>query len=144
MKFKLLLPLLLTACNSYHVGTMGLNISNDKISITPMQANIKIDSSSKIIGTANCTNLLWAFDLIPGDRAYGATLQTTEGISTSDDCVAAATFNALSQKNADIIIAPQYMMSRNGILCFGQRCLIGTTYLTVEGYPATISSITTK
>ena len=50
-------------------------------------------------------------------------------------------YDAVSKSNADVLVAPQYTAVRDGVLCFGHRCLFGTTQVIVNGFPGKITSI---
>ncbi len=139
----LLLPLALTACNTVHTGVMGLNVSDEKITV-PLQVNLDVDDQTPVVGVASCPSVLWMFNSAPSKRAYGTELQTTEGNFASNACTAAAVYDAIDQTSADILVAPQYKVVQKGALCFGSRCLAGTTRVSVTGYPAKIKSITKK
>lgn len=142
-KYVLLGTILLSlcACSAYHTGKIGMNVNDDAVEFYPKQISLNVDSSSKISGSAECTSLFWIFNLTPEKQAYGVNLQTDSGVIASDECVAAAIYDAMSKTNADVIVAPQYTTVRDGLLCFGYRCLGGTTKVIVKGYSGKISNI---
>lgn len=138
----LLLPLALAACGtSYHTGRMGANIDGPDVRFVPKQAKISV-SENKISGTAKCTSSLWFINSTPERQAYGVSLQTADGNLASDECTAGAVYDAISKANADVLVAPQYTVVRKGTLCFGYRCLVGSTQVIVNGYSGKITSIT--
>lgn len=139
----LLLPLALTACGtSYHTGRMGANIDGLDMQFVPKQAKISVDTDKKITGTAKCSSQFWILESAPERQAYGPGLQEPAGNFASDECVAAAMYDAISKTNADVLVAPQYTAVRDGLLCFGHRCLFGTTQVIVNGFSGKISSVT--
>lgn len=137
----LLIPLALTACGAYHTGRNGATIDGPDIRFVPKQAKISV-SENKITGTAKCTSALWVFNSAPERQAYGPELQEPAGNLASSECTAAAMYDAISKTNADVLVAPQYTAIRDGALCFGHRCLFGTTQVIVSGFSGKISSIT--
>ena len=142
-KIALLSSLLaLTACGTYHNGKMGMTISNPEIDFVPMQATVKVDTNKKITGVAECTSGLWIFNSAPERQTYGVSMQENAGNFASKECVAAAVYAAMNNAKADIIVAPHYTATREGALCFGHRCLAGTTKVIVSGYAGNITSIT--
>lgn len=139
----LLLPLVLTACGTtYHTGRIGANIDGVDMRFVPKQAKISVDTDKKITGTAKCSSNFWFFETAPERQAYGPGLQEPAGNIASDECTAAAMYDAISKTNADVLVAPQYTTVQNGALCFGRRCLHGTTQVIVTGFSGKISSIT--
>lgn len=134
--------LALAACSTVHNGKVGMTISDPDVQFTPQEAKISINTGSKLSGSAECSSFLWLFNNIPERQTYGYNLQTSEGVIASKDCVAAAVYDAMKNSDADIIVAPQYTTARNGFLCFGSRCLFGTTKVLVKGYSGKITSIT--
>lgn len=144
-KIALLSSLLaLTACQTYHNGKIGMTISNPDVEFAPMQAKMNVDASKKITGTAECNSFLWVFNDAPWRQTYGTALQTESGNLASKACTAAAVYDAMNQSQADVIIAPQYTSVRDGVFCFGDRCLFGTTKVIVSGYSGKITEITDK
>lgn len=142
-KIALLTSLLaLTACGAYHNGRMGMNISNPEIDFVPMQTKVNVDTNKKITGVAECTSGLWIFNSAPERQTYGVSMQENAGNFASGECVAAAVYDAMNKSKADIIVAPHYTATRSGALCFGYRCLAGTTKVIVTGYAGNITSIT--
>ena len=137
----LLLPLALAACGAYHTGRIGATIDAPDIRFVPKQAKISV-SENKITGTAKCSSTLWVFNSAPERQVFGPELQTSAGNFASPECTAGAMYDAVSKANADILVAPQYTTVRNGVLCFGHRCLFGTTQVIVNGYSGKITSVT--
>ena len=133
--------LALCACSAYHNGKIGMTISNPDIEFIPMEAKVTINDTNKITGSAECSSFLWVINNVPERRTYGTQLQTSDGNFASAECVAAATYDAMSKTDADVIVAPQYTTARNGLLCFGSRCLAGTTKVMVKGFSGKITSI---
>ncbi len=136
----LLLPLALAACGTYHTGRIGATINGPDMQFVPKQAKISV-SENKTTGTAKCSSILWVFNSAPERQAFGPSLQTSSGNFASDACTAAAMYDAVSKSNADVLVAPQYTAVRDGMLCFGHRCLFGTTQVIVNGFPGKITSI---
>jgi len=135
--------LVLTACGTtIHNGKVGMTISNPDIEFIPQEAKVSINTNNKLSGSAECSSFLWIFNSTPERKTFGANMQTREGLIGSDDCIAAAVHDAMKNSDADIIVAPQYTTARNGVLCFGSRCLSGTTKILVKGYAGKITSIT--
>ena len=134
--------LALAACSTVHNGKVGMTISNPDVQFTPQEAKISINTNNKLSGSAECTSFLWVFGNTPERQTYGYNLQTGDGVIAGKDCVAAAVYDAMKNSDADIIVSPQYTTSRDGILCFGSRCLVGTTKVSVKGYAGKITSIT--
>lgn len=131
----------LAACGtSYHTGKVGMTAPSPDMQFTPQEAKISV-SNSKVTGSAECSSFLWIFNSVPERQVYGAQLQTADGVMASGDCVAAAIYNAISKTDADIVVAPQYTTVKNGVLCFGTRCLFGTTKVLVKTYTGKIVSI---
>ena len=119
-----------------------MTISNPDIEFIPMQAKVSVDTSKKITGSAECSSTLWIFNSAPERQTYGPQLQTAAGNFASGACTAAALYDAMSKSQSDIIVAPQYTSVRDGVLCFGHRCLFGTTKIIVNGYAGKIATIT--
>ncbi|MGN0916913.1 MAG: hypothetical protein ACI4NZ_01775 [Candidatus Enterousia sp.] len=134
--------LALTACSAVHNGKIGMTIDNSEIQFTPQEAHVSINTSSKLSGAAECTSLLWLFDSVPERKTFGPKLQESAGVIASGGCVAAAVYDAMKGSDADILVAPQYTTVQNGVLCFGNKCLVGTTKVLVKGYAGNITSIT--
>lgn len=133
--------LALCACSAYHNGKVGMTISNPDIEFIPMEAKVTVNDTTKITGSAECSSFLWFINNVPERQTYGTHLQTSEGNFASGACVAAAMYDAMSKTDADVIVAPQYTTARNGLLCFGSRCLAGTTKVMVKGFSGKITSI---
>lgn len=131
----------LTACSTYHTGKTGFTITNPDVEFIPMEAKVTVDDSSKISGSAECSSLLWVFNSAPERQAYGASLQVSDGNFAPQECVAAAIYDAMSDTGADVIVAPHYTTVRNGLLCFGSKCLTGKTKVLVQGFSGKITSI---
>lgn len=141
-KYSILAAVLaLTGCSAYHNGKSGMTISNPDLEYVPMQANVHVDTNNKLSGSAECSSTLWVFNSAPERQTYGTRMQTTEGNFASNACTAAAVYDAMNKSNADVFVAPQYTTVRKGVLCFGHRCLQGTTKVLVSGYAGKISSI---
>lgn len=136
--------LVLVGCGAYHTGKTGMVISDPGIKYTPQEAKISVNTNNKLSGSASCSSFLWLFNNAPERQAYGVQLQTEDGVMASGECVAAAVYDAMSKTDADILVAPQYTTVRNGLLCFGQRCLVGTTKVLIKGYEGKITSIKEK
>ena len=79
---------------------------------------------------------------MPERKTFGPKLQESAGVIASGGCVAAAVYDAMKGSDADILVAPQYTTVQNGVLCFGDKCLVGTTKVLVKGYAGNITSIT--
>lgn len=143
MKKYLILTSILTlaGCGAYHTSKLGMVISNPDIQFTPQEAKIDIDSNNKITGSAECFSFLWVFNSAPERQAYGVPLQTNEGVIASSECVAGAIYDAMNKTDADVLVAPHYTTVRDGLFCFGSRCLFGNTKILVKGYPGKIKSI---
>ena len=142
-KYTILAGILaLTGCTTYNNGKIGMTITNPEIQFVPQQASVSVDTKSKISGSAKCDSVLWVFNSTPTRKTYGPKLQTSEGNIASDACVAGALYDAMSKSNADIIVAPQYTVAQEGILCLKNKCLRGSTQVIVSGYAGTIASIT--
>lgn len=136
----LLLPLTLAACGAYHTGRIGATVDAPDVRFVPKQVKFNV-SDDKVTGVAECTSGLWIFNSVPEHQAYGMTLQTSDGNFASNECTAGAVYDAISDSNADVLIAPEYTVARRGFLCFGHRCLFGTTKVMVSGYTGKITSI---
>ena len=133
--------LALASCGAYHTGKIGATISGPDVQFTPQEAKLAINTQNKISGSATCSSLLWVFNDVPERQVYGAKLQTKDGVMASSDCVAGAVYDAMSKTDADLIVAPQYTTVRDGVLCFGYRCLFGTTKVLVKGFSGKITTI---
>lgn len=133
--------LVLAACSSYHNSKVGMTLSGTDIEIVPQEAKVSIDTKEKITGSAECSSLLWVFSSVPMRQTYGVDLQTTEGKIASTGCVAAAIYDAMSDTDADILVMPQYTIVKDGLLCFGYNCLVGSTKVIVSGYAGKVVSI---
>ncbi len=141
-KYTILASILaLTGCATYHNGKIGMTITNPEIQFIPKQASVNVDTNNKISGSAKCDSVLWVFNNTPTHQTYGPKMQTSEGNIASDECTAAALYDAMNKSNADIIVAPQYTVAHKGILCFKNKCLHGSTQVIVSGYAGTITSI---
>lgn len=144
-KYTILASILaLTGCATYHNGKIGMTITNPEIQFVPKQASVNVDTQNKISGSAKCDSVLWVFNSTPVRQTYGPELQTNDGNIAPDECVAGALYDAMSKSNADIIVAPQYTVAQQGLLCFKNRCLYGTTHVIVSGYAGSITSIKDK
>ncbi len=142
-KIALLTALLgLTACNTYHNGRAGLVLA-DTVDVNTV-ANVKVDAGNKISGVAECSSVLYVFHSEPERQSHIPTLQTASGNIASSACTNGAIYDALDGVNADVIVAPQYTTVQNGLLCFGSRCLFGTTKVLVSGYAGKITSFVNK
>lgn len=131
----------LAACTTYHTGKMGATMTGPDIKYAPQEAKLSVNTREKMTGTASCESFLWIFNSVPERQAYGPKLQVSEGTVASNECMAAAMYDAMSKSDADVIVAPQYTNARDGFLCFGSRCLVGTTKVIVKGYAGKVVSI---
>ncbi len=131
----------LTACSTHNRGIDSINTSQTLLEIRPIEASI--DVGHKMKGRALCRSL-FGFDLNkPEKEAYGATLETTKGNDAPDQCTRGAIYNALSQTNADLIIAPQYETDTRKFLCipFFDACLYRRSFVEVTGYEGSYTNI---
>lgn len=131
----------LTACSSHNRGINSVNASQTLLEIRPLEASINVGHKMK--GRALCRSLFgFHFDK-PEREAYGATLETTKGNEAPDQCTRGAIYNALSQTNADLIIAPQYETDSWKFLCipFVDVCLYRSSFVEVTGYEGNYTNI---
>jgi hypothetical protein len=131
----------LTACSSHNRGIDSINTSQTLLEIRPIEASI--DIGHKMKGRAFCSSL-FGFNIAKPEReAYGATLETTSGNDAPNQCTRGAIYNALSQTNADLIIAPQYEVDSYKFLClpFLDICVYNSSLVEVTGYEGNYTNI---
>lgn len=116
-------------------GSLALGVPNN------LKADIQVDMTKKLSGVASATRVLGI--RINGSNNYmdGVTYGTgNEGgfslFDTSDEVKSAAAYNAINGSNADVIIAPQYIIQKSGFLFFFSK-----TVVKVTGYPGVIKKI---
>lgn len=131
----------LTACSTHHRGVSSINTSQTLLEIRPIEASINIGNKMK--GRALCRTLFGFYINKPDREAYGATLETTNGNDAPDRCTRGAIYNALSQTNADLIVAPQYETDTRKFLCipFFDACLYRRSFVEVTGYEGSYTNI---
>lgn len=137
---SLLVLLILVSCSTVTNrtvpnGSIGLGVGSN------LKADIQVDMTKKLAGVASSTKILGI--RVNGSNnyadgvAYGA---GTEGgfslFDSTDEVKAAAAFNAINTTNADVIIAPQYIVQKTGFLFFYSK-----TVVKVTGYPGIIKKI---
>jgi|GEM_PF-1859886 len=133
----------LTSCVSYHKGQSSILVEDAKVSVNPLQVDIKV--GRKIQGSAQCIKLFGIPIKSPHNLAYGAILQTNEGNFTSDSCTNGAIYDAINNNNTDVIIAPQYATSKKSFLCLPLiGCLYSNYVITVTGFKGNYINIYIK
>jgi len=146
MKFMIVLTLafIFTGCSSVHKsqksGSIDLGVKSD------LRADIDVDMSKKIMGTAQHSRLFGLIYVKSSENfAEGVTynnegesfLNFWEGIETNTK--RAAAYNAVSTNKADIIVAPQYIIKVKSYL-FGAWKEVTAQ---ISGYSGTIKNIKT-
>lgn len=131
--------LAITGCVSYR----------DNVSYTTNQPSLKIEPviiptvtiGNKVIGKAECANLLYIFQDIPSERTYGATINAQSDVSSNSECAAAAVYDALTHTdNADVLIAPKFTSITHGFLCLPWvGCFIETQNMFVEAHAGRVT-----
>jgi hypothetical protein len=98
-----------TTNRSQKSGSLDVRVKSD------LQADMDIDMSKKISGTAHHTKLFGIFDIKTSKNyvdgvAYdgGASGMSLLGPSMVDETKSAAAYNAVVPNKADVIVAPQY------------------------------------
>ena len=104
--------LLITGCasvNQSHIySPVGVSISSE------MTADVDVDLSKKLIGTAKGTYFLGIVK-ISGDSKYA---DGYGGLGTTGKVKAAAAFDAISKSDGDILVSPQYVVTTKFIFPF--------------------------
>jgi|TARA_B100000959_G_C14443619_1_gene403777 hypothetical protein len=124
--------LLITGCasvNQSHIySPVGVSISSE------MTADVDVDLSKKLIGTAKGTYFLGIVK-ISGDSKYA---DGYGGLGTTGKVKAAAAFDAISKSDGDILVSPQYVVTTNFIFPFK------TIIVDVSGFEGKIKEIKKK
>ena len=124
--------LLITGCasvNQSHIySPVGVSISSE------MTADVDVDLSKKLIGTAKGTYFLGIVK-ISGDSKYA---DGYGGMGTTGKVKAAAAFDAISKSDGDILVSPQYVVTTNFIFPFK------TIIVDVSGFEGKIKEIKKK
>ena len=120
-------------------GRNSINLANIAVEPEPMAAQIKV--GQKIMGTAECETLFGFNINSPKKLTYGAGLQVEDGNFTPSKCTRGAVYDALAKNKADVIIAPQYTASEEGVFCIFGHCAYRSNKITVTGYKGTIEKI---
>ena len=116
-----------------------MNLANIAVEPEPMAAQIKV--GQKITGTAECETLFGFNIKSPKKLTYGADLQVEDGNFSPSKCTRGAVYDALTKNKADVIIAPQYTASEDGVFCIFGHCAYRSNKITVTGYKGTIEKI---
>ena len=120
-------------------GRNSVNLANIAVEPEPMSAQIKV--GQKITGTATCETLFGFNISSPKKLTYGAGLQVEDGNFAPSKCTRGAVYDALTKNKADVIIAPQYTASEDGVVCIFGHCAYRANKITVTGYKGTIERI---
>ena len=127
-----LFSVLITGCasvNQSHIySPVGVSISSE------MTANIDVDLSKKLTGSAKATYFLGFFKL-SGDSKYA---DGYGGLGTTGKVKAAAAFDAISKSDGDILVSPQYVVTSKFIFP------IQTISVDVSGFEGKIKEIKNK
>lgn len=150
MKKSLLLALCatlaLSGCSYQNRGINSLNATTPTVETRPLEASVQV--GRKMTGRAQCSSYFWIFNSWPDKQAYGATLQNSSGNTDGffGNCTRGAIYNALSQTNADLIVAPHYEVKDTRFLCipiipFQDACLYSKRTVEVTGYEGHYTNI---
>ena len=144
----LVLSTLLSACSTVEMNTQSTSVSyTNHISVKPI-----LEIGKRINGVCNTTTIVGLVTLGDGDnQAVGVTFnaesQTSEAglspfssisllLSKPDGgpCTRAASYDAVTKNNADVILAPRYIIEKSGIPYIWEN-----TRVQVSGYKGTIN-----
>ena len=124
--------LLIAGCastNKSHIySPVGITIS------TEMTADVKVDLSKKLTGTASAT-YVFGFIKISGNSKY---VDGYGGFGQVGRVKAAAAYNAISRGSGDILVSPQYIVKTD------KQLIIKTIQVTVSGFEGKIKEIKNK
>ena len=128
----------------FTIGCSSVKHNNGRNSIltkssvqSPLQATMSV--SEPIKGEATCKSWIGGlFRQYPKKQTFGATLQSEEGNIAPNQCTRGALYNALTNNNAEYIVAPKYDTITDSRFCLFGFCLYKVQNVTITGYKANI------
>ena len=133
---SLALCLFCSSCSSLHTksptGTDTLAVS---LNATKFDADVAVDMSNKIQGSATGTYWIGGLLKMGGDSSY---LEGYGGFGRLGDVKSAAAFNALDNTGYDVLVSPAYIVHKTTTF-FG---LTVHYKVEVSGYGGTVQDIT--
>ena len=125
----LIMSLILVGCvstNKSHIfSDLGVSTQSE------LDAEISVDLSKKLTGTAKATYLFNIFQL-SGDTEYA---DGYGGMGAVGKAKSAAAYKAISESDADVLVSPQYVVD------FKNQVFMQDVTVTVTGYGGKIVSI---
>lgn len=148
MKFTVLLvsTMLLVSCStttnrSQKSGALDVKVKSD------LQADVEVDMSKKIQGTAKHVKLFGIFDIQSSKNYVDGVVYDSgsEGFAlfkdtTVEDAKSAAAYNAVVPNKADVLVAPQYLIQVKSYV-FGMWKEVTAQ---VSGYAGRVATIKTN
>lgn len=124
MRKLLLLPLVafLASCNSTKMNSLSTPMYSPRAEINPIRAEVTIDKNKVLEGEASMTYFL--VFRIQGDNDYAEGMSYSGGlyglpnIGLTAKIKSAAAFKALSNSGADIIVHPNYVVTKQNYIFF--------------------------
>lgn len=121
---------------SYQSGNVAVNVASN------LKADISVDMKQKLKGVASKTKILGITTSSQNKFADGVTYGSngSQGFfsmfDNKEEVKSAAAYNALNGSNADVLVAPQYLIEERSFLIFYSK-----TTVMVTGYPGVIKKI---
>ncbi len=137
---SLLFLILASGCSSLHKSQPSSGLSISPVTSKELHADITVNINKKLSGAVSRTKIFGITTSGPKHYSDGVAFSGSGGFLNSffgsDDLKAAAAFKAMNKSDADVLVAPQYIVSEEGFLFFYSKVSVKVT-----GYPGVIKKI---